>query len=255
MFTPSPVQILPVAGLPEIRCGDDLPDLIHEAAAASGWGLQEADVLVIAQKVVSKSEGRVVRLGDVSPSPRALELAAICNKDPRLVELVLRESRSVVRCARDVLIVQHRLGFTVANAGIDQSNIEAGDEHALLLPVEPDRSAARLREALSHRSGAALAIIINDSFGRPWRRGTCGVAIGCAGLQALVDLRGRPDRFGRRLRTSEVAMADEIAAAASLVMGQAAEGVPAVILRGLLHHPHQGSATDLIRPAAENLFT
>ncbi len=255
MSASSPLQIIPVVGLPEIRHGDDLPFLIDGAALASGWELQSADVLVIAQKIVSKSEGRIVQLSDVEPTLRAVELAAICDKDPRLVELVLRESSVVVRCARDVLIVRHRLGFTVANAGIDQSNVEAGDGHALLLPVDPDRSAASLREALSIRRAAPIGIIINDSFGRPWRRGTCGVAIGCAGLQALVDLRGRPDRFGRHLRTSEVAMADELAAAASLVMGQAAEGIPAAIIRGLPSFPSGGSAADLIRPAAENLFT
>ena len=255
MSTSSAVQIIPVVGLPEIRRGDQLPTLIDGAALASGWELQSAAVLVVAQKVVSKSEGRIVRLTDVEPSERALELAAICNKDPRIVELVLRESSVVVRCASDVLIVRHRLGFTVANAGIDQSNIDAGDEHALLLPADPDRSAASLREALSLRRAAQIAVIINDSFGRPWRRGTCGVAIGCAGLHALVDLRGRADRFGRRLRTSEVAMADELAAAASLVMGQAAEGIPAAIIRGLPYFAGRGSAADLIRPAAENLFT
>ncbi len=254
MTTPSSLQILPIQGVPEIGAGDDLAALIHSAAAASQLAFHPTDVLVVAQKIISKAEGRMVRLADVEPGARARELAAVCRKDARLVELVLRESTSVVRCTRDVLIVQHRLGFTVANAGIDQSNVMEGDEHALLLPADPDRSAAVLRDSLSRRSGVTVGVLINDSFGRPWRRGTCGVAIGCAGLAALVDLRGRPDRFGRRLRTSEVATGDELAAAASLMMGQAAEGLPAVIVRGLPPFSGTGSAADLIRPAAENLF-
>lgn len=254
MSVPRVLQILPIMDLPEVHAGNDPAALIHGAAVGMGLEFHPADILVVAQKIISKAEGRMLRLDEIEPSVRARELAAVCRKDARLVELVLRESNSVVRCAPDVLIVQHRLGFTVANAGIDQSNVAGGDQHALLLPSAPDHSAAVLREALLRRCGVDIGVVINDSFGRPWRRGTCGVAIGCAGLEALVDLRGRPDRFGRPLRSSEVATADEIAAAASLVMGQAAEGIPAVVVRGLPTSARTGSAADLIRPPAENLF-
>jgi coenzyme F420-0:L-glutamate ligase / coenzyme F420-1:gamma-L-glutamate ligase len=250
-----PLQIFPITGLPNIQAGQDLAALIPQQCEALGLTLQGGDVVVVAQKIVSKAEGRRVRLADVPPSARAQALADVCHKDPRLIELVLRESARIVRCAHNVLIVQHRLGFTVANAGIDQSNIESGDDHALLLPEDPDRSARQLHETWSARGNGAVGVIVNDSFGRPWRRGTCGVAIGCAGIEALVDLRGRTDRFGRRLRTSETAHADEIAAAASLVMGQAAEGIPAVLVRGLEISSTGGTASDLIRPAGENLFT
>ena len=252
MTPASSLRILPIQGIPEVGAGDDLAALIHSAAAAAQLMFHAADVLVVAQKIVSKAEGRMVRLGDVEPGPRARELASVCRKDARLVELVLRESTAVVRCSRDVLIVNGL--HSLPGERTDQSNVMEGDEHALLLPADPDRSAEALRASLSRRSGVAVGVVINDSFGRPWRRGTCGVAIGCAGLEALVDLRGRPDRFGRRLRTSEVATGDEIAAAASLLMGQAAEGIPAVILRGLPPVEGAGSAADLIRPAAENLF-
>jgi len=251
----SGLQVLALVGIPEVRAGDEPAALICAAALALGLALRPHDVLVVAQKIISKAEGRMVRLAEVEPGARARELGAVCRKDPRLVELVLRESTAVVRCAPDVLIVRHRLGFTVANAGIDQSNVAGDDAHALLLPEHPDRSATQLRAAVARLCGVDVGVVINDSFGRPWRRGTCGVAIGCAGVPALVDLRGRPDRFGRRLKTSEVATGDEIAAAASLVMGQADEGVPAVLLRGLPAFECAGSAADLIRPAAENLFT
>jgi coenzyme F420-0:L-glutamate ligase / coenzyme F420-1:gamma-L-glutamate ligase len=247
------LQILPLRGLPEVRRGADLPALVHAAGGVHG-GLRAGDVVVFAQKIISKAEGRRVRLADVMPSARAAKLAQICRKDPRLVELVLRESTSVVRCAPDVLIVQDVRGFTVANAGIDQSNIEDGDNYALMLPENPDLSAGTLRAAFSQRFGLDLAVVINDSFGRPWRRGTCGVAIGCAGLPALLDLRGRADRFGRTLKTSELAFADEIAAAASLAMGQAAEGVPAVLIRGVKLEGAPSPAATLLRSTSENLF-
>jgi coenzyme F420-0:L-glutamate ligase / coenzyme F420-1:gamma-L-glutamate ligase len=248
------IELLPVTGMGEIRAGDALADMICTAAAARGHSIRAADVVVIAQKIVSKSEGRLVRLAGVEPSSRAVELARTCGKDPRLVELVLQESEAVVRCAPGVLIARHRLGFTVANAAIDQSNVAEGDDSALLLPSNPDRSAQTLRHDLSRRIDGDVGVIINDSFGRPWRRGTCGVAIGCAGVEALVDFRGRPDRYGRRLRTTEVANADEIAAAASLVMGQADEGIPVVIVRGLASAGRSSPAAELIRPEGENLF-
>ena len=250
----STVTIIPIAGLPEIRAGDDLAKLIVEAVEAAGERFERGDVLVVAQKIVSKAEGRKVALAGILPSAKAEEIAEVCMKDPRLVELVLSESEEVMRIQKDVLIVRHRLGFTVANAAIDQSNVEAGDAHALLLPLDPDASAAGLRQALIERTGVEPGVVINDSFGRPWRFGTCGVAIGCAGVESLKDLRGRDDRFGRPLQTSELAVADEIAAAASLVMGQASESVPAAIVRGLAPFAVHRPAADLIRPPHTDLF-
>lgn len=248
------VQIIPIQGLGEIQSGDELGSLISQAALHDGYRLCPNDVVVLAQKIVSKAEGRKFALTDVVPSSRALMLAKTCEKDPRLVELVLRESADVVRCAKGILIVRHRLGFIVANAGIDQSNVAGDDEHALLLPLNPDGSAAALNASLSAKAGGNIGVIINDSFGRPWRLGTCGTAIGCAGVTALSDLRGRPDRFGRVLQSTIVGMADEIAAAASLVMGQAAEGVPAVIVRGLPPFEVSMPASALVRPHDSNLF-
>lgn len=252
---PTTLQLIPIPGIPEIQAGDDLAQVLSRALQEAGEGLCRGDVLVIAQKIVSKAEGRKIALASVEPSQEAERLAAICEKDPRLVELVLRESDEVLRCRKDVLIVRHKLGFSVANAAIDQSNVEAGDEHALLLPCGPDGSAARLRQDLMGRFGEEIGVVINDSFGRPWRLGTCGAAIGCAGIESLMDLRGRPDRFGRTLLTSELAVADEIAAAASLAMGQVSEGIPAVILRGLAPFERHRPAADLLRPPEKNLFT
>jgi len=254
MPAPHTIQLIPLVGLPEIGPGADLPALIVAAAAAQGEAVIPNDIIVVAQKIISKAEDRKIKLELIKPSSKALELAAICGKDPRLVELILSESASVVRCMPGVLIVQHRLGMTVANAGIDQSNIQDGDDHALLLPLDPDRSAEALHAALSLHASGAVGVIINDSFGRPWRKGTCGTAIGCAGVESLMDLRGRPDRFGRSLRTSELGLADELAAAASLVMGQAAESMPAVIVRGLPPCVRPLPASALIRTVDENLF-
>jgi coenzyme F420-0:L-glutamate ligase/coenzyme F420-1:gamma-L-glutamate ligase len=254
MPPPHTIQLIPLVGLPEIGPGADLPALIIAAATAQGEAVIPNDIIVVAQKIISKAEDRKIKLELIKPSSKALELAAICGKDPRLVELILSESASVVRCMPGVLIVQHRLGMTVANAGIDQSNIQDGDDHALLLPLDPDKSAEALHAALSLHASGAVGVIINDSFGRPWRKGTCGTAIGCAGVESLMDLRGRPDRFGRNLRTSELGFADELAAAASLVMGQAAESTPAVIVRGLPPCVRPLPASALIRTVDENLF-
>ena len=214
------------------------------------------DILVVAQKIVSKAEGRIVDLATVEPSAKAVTLAAEVDKDPRLVELILSESVRVVRARRNVLIVEHRLGFIMANAGVDQSNVGPpdGSSRALLLPENPDRSAETLRHGLAAATGIDLAVVINDSFGRPWRQGTAGVAIGVAGLPAMIDLRGRPDLFGRTLEASVVGFADEVAAAASLVMGQADEATPVVLIRGLRWSAPQSTAASLIRPANEDLF-
>ena len=242
---------------PEVQAGDDLAVLVMERLGSAGWTLRDGDVLVVAQKVVSKAEGRRVNLAEIVPSARATAFAERVAKDARLVELILSESRRVVRAARDVLIVEHRLGFIMANAGIDQSNVAArkeGEDWALLLPENPDASAEQLRRSIAAQSGRAVGIIINDSFGRPWRVGTVGVAIGVAGWPATLDLRGQPDRFGRTLRVTVVGHADEIAAAASLLMGQSSEGRPVVLVRGLVPAAPPADGKALLRPAAEDLF-
>lgn len=239
-----------------IQEGDDLASILADAFVQDGIGLRDGDVLVVAQKVVSKAEGRHAYLSDVTPSARAVELANICEKDPRLVELILRESREVLRCVRNVIIVENRNGLVLANGGIDRSNVQQTDrgERVLLLPEDPDASAARLREALVDRSGADITIVINDSVGRAWRLGTVGVAIGVSGASALQDKRGQADLFGFKLRTTEVATADEIAAAASMLMGQSDEGMPAVLIRGLRRMGRDGRAADLVRPKTQDLF-
>jgi coenzyme F420-0:L-glutamate ligase/coenzyme F420-1:gamma-L-glutamate ligase len=252
------LRLTALPGLPHIAAGDDLADLVARSLARARLELRHDDVLVFAQKIVSKAEGRRIDLDTITPGPRALEVAQTVKKDPRLVELVLRESRRIVRMAKDVLIVEHRLGFIMANAGIDQSNVAepGGAEFALLLPEAPDASAAGLRKRLGELSGAAPGVIISDSFGRPWRLGTVGVAIGCAGIAAAVDLRGQADLFGRRLQVTVVAHADEVASAASIVMGQANEARPVVLVRGLpspAQAPQQPAAA-LIRPAEQDLF-
>lgn len=257
MYTaPQRLELIGLRSLPLIREGDDLAGLVAAAAGAEGVRLADGDVLVVAQKIVSKAEGRAVRLADVVPGERARELAGRLGKDARLIELILREARAVLRVGREALIVEHRLGFVLANAGIDLSNAneDPADPHALLLPLDPDASAARLRAQLAALTGATLAVIVNDSLGRAWRLGTMGQALGVAGLAAYVDLRGRPDLFGRVLRSTEIGLADELAAAASLVMGQADERRPAVIVRGLpATAPHRG-AQALIRPLDQDLF-
>ena len=238
------VEILAVPGLPLVCKDDDLVALIGEGLTRGGIVPRGGDVFVLTQKIVSKAEGRMI------------ELAAKVQKDPRLVELILSESVRVVRARSGVLIVEHRLGFVMANAGIDQSNVALPDDpqRALLLPLDPDGSAAILRKRLSKEFGVPVAVIINDSFGRAWRRGTCSVAIGAAGLPSLMDLRGSPDLFGRALQVSITGHADEIAAAASLVMGQGAEGQPVVVVRGLTWRGSDNAAYELVRPAAEDMF-
>ncbi|MBY0437411.1 MAG: coenzyme F420-0:L-glutamate ligase [Burkholderiales bacterium] len=239
-------------GLPEVVEGDDLPALVREALARTGIALADGDVLVVAQKVVSKQEGRRVALSGVEPSARAIELAAVTRKDARLVELVLRESAEVLRAKPDVIVVEHRRGWIMANAGIDLSNVDAGGGHALLLPEDPDASCASLRAALADL--ADIGVIVNDSFGRAWRNGVTGTALGVAGLPGVVDLRGRRDRFGRELRTTEVAVADELAAAASLLMGQADEGRPVIHARGVPYARRDGSGRELLRPKSMDMF-
>jgi coenzyme F420-0:L-glutamate ligase / coenzyme F420-1:gamma-L-glutamate ligase len=250
----SALELFALPGLPMVRAGDDLAALI-----ITGLGerrLRDGDVVVVAQKIVSKAEGRTVDIATIEPSTEAVELAAEVGKDPRLVELILRESIRVVRSRPNLIIVQHRLGFVMANAGVDQSNVAPADgvHRALLLPLDPDASAAALRAKLQQRYGVSIGVIISDSFGRAWRRGTCGIAIGAAGLPSLIDLRGQPDLFGRTLEVSIIGFADEIAAAASLLQGQAAEAQPVIVVRGLTWTAPDMKVADVIRPAEEDLF-
>ena len=235
--------------MPAIVPGDDLARHIARA------DLRDGDVVVVAQKVVSKAEGRIIDLATVVPTARAAALGTEIGKDPRIVEAILSEAVRVVRSRPGLLIVEHRLGFVMANAGVDQSNVARADgrELVLLLPDDPDVSAARLRDGLRELTGKTVGVIVSDSFGRAWRRGTVGIAIGVAGLPALRDMRGKPDLFGRILEVSIIGYADEIAAAASLIMGQAGEGRPVVVVRGL-QFEGEGTGQDLVRPAAEDLF-
>lgn len=237
----------------DVGAGSDLAALLLDALAAIGEEIRPGDVLVLAQKIVSKSEGRAVRLGDVVPSAAALELAAKTGKDARLAELILGESREIVRMREGLIIVEDRRGLVLANAGIDASNVSPDGETVLLLPEDPDESARRIRDAIVGRTGVAPAVLIIDSIGRAWRNGTVGTTIGVAGMPALLDLRGRPDMHGRPLETSELGLADELAAAASLVMGQADEGCPAVLARGL-SLMGEGQLSDLLRPRDMDLF-
>jgi coenzyme F420-0:L-glutamate ligase/coenzyme F420-1:gamma-L-glutamate ligase len=239
-----------------VEPGDDLCGLLIDRLKHTGISPRDKDVLVLAQKIVSKAEGRYASLNGVVPSPRATALAAATGKDPRMVELILGESCEVVKFGPGVLIVEHQLGFVMANAGIDQSNIDHpdGNERALLLPMDPDASCALLKERLDAAFGIEWAVVINDSFGRPWRQGVTGVALGVAGLPALLDLVGAPDLFGRAMRITEVAVADEVAAAASLVMGQTNAGTPVVHLRGLQWDAPARPAADLLRPRHRDMF-
>ena len=250
------IWLIPVTGLPRIRHGDDIPALVVKSLAGTNHELLDGDVVVVAQKVVSKAEGRHRLLSTVVPSDEARALGQTVLKDPRLVQLVLDESIEIVRAVPNVLIVRTRNGMVLANAGVDTSNVELeeGQEAVLLWPSDPDASAAAIREALERYSGRKLAVVVNDSLGRAWRLGTVGAAIGVSGMTALVDMRGRVDLTGRALRTTEVGLADEVAAAASLIQGQSDEGLPVVIVRGLEVPATAGRATDLVRPNKLDLF-
>lgn len=250
------LTILPIPGIPLVQPGQDPGLLLSRALQAGGLTLGDDDILVIAQKIISKAEGRRVRLDGVVPSPCARSLAESTGKDPRQVEVILWDTAEVVRAAPGVLIVEHRLGFISANAGVDRSNVGPAEEETLLrLPADPDASARALRARLEESLGVRPPVLIIDSHGRPWRLGTAGVAIGLAGLNPLQDLRGRPDLFGVPLEHTDVGFADQVAAAASLVMGQAAEGCPAAIVRGLpFEADDQATARDILRPKAKDLF-
>jgi coenzyme F420-0:L-glutamate ligase/coenzyme F420-1:gamma-L-glutamate ligase len=242
------LRVIPLRGIPELEEGDDLGALLAEAVARVG-GFEDGDVLVVAQKAVSKVEGRVVDLVGVEPSVRAIELAA--GTDPRRVEVILRESREVVRSRPPLLIAETRHGFVCASAGVDASNAK-GPDTLILLPIDPDASASALREALEARVGTVVGVIVSDSFGRAWRRGTTDVALGVSGIAALLDLTGQRDAAGYELHATEIAVADEIAGAAQLVMGKT-EGIPAAIVRGM-HLPGDGRGSDLVMPRERDLF-
>lgn len=249
------VTLTAIPHIPHVQRGDDIAALLLQALHKAQMPLQEGDILVIAQKIISKAEGRLVSLDSVRPGPQALDVAAQTGKDPRLVELILQESEEISRLRQNLLIVRHRLGFVSANAGIDRSNVPQEEgESVLLLPLDPDASAGRIREAISEATGIQPGVLIIDSHGRPFRLGTVGTAIGVAGLPALWDRRGEPDLYGYELQHTEVGLADELAAAASLIMGQADEGTPAVLIRGLNLPPGEGQAVDLVRSKEMDLY-
>jgi coenzyme F420-0:L-glutamate ligase / coenzyme F420-1:gamma-L-glutamate ligase len=252
----SRLELIALDGVPLVKAGDDLAAIAQDALARMDLSLAERDVLVFAQKIVSKAEGRMVQLAGVEPSPRAREIARSAEKDPRLVEIILRESHEVLRVRAGVIVVEDVRGLVLANAGVDSSNVntDGGDGSVLLLPEDPDASAARLRQALLAHSGKDIGLVINDSIGRAWRNGTIGTAIGVSGLPGLLDLRGAPDLFGRALRTTDLGLADEIASAASLLMGQAGEGRPIVLARGVPYARREGRARELQRDKALDFF-
>jgi coenzyme F420-0:L-glutamate ligase/coenzyme F420-1:gamma-L-glutamate ligase len=256
------LSLTPLPGIPLVQPGDDLARIVLDALQCAEISLQDGDILAITSKIVSKAEGRSVHLSQVEPSVRACELAVLSDKDPRLVELILRESQEVLRVRPGTIIVEHRLGFVCANAGIDHSNVcpqtdestQDAEGWVLLLPVDPDASARAICQDLQARSGKRLGVLVVDSHGRAWRLGTVGVAIGLAGLPGLVDLRGQPDLFGFHLRITQVAAADELAGAASLLMGQAAEGTPVVHVRGFPYPLRAASLFELLRPKEQDMF-
>lgn len=238
---------------PEIKPGDDLVGAIGDALRGAGLIPQDGDVVIVAHKVVSKAEGHVVDLRTITPGPEAARLAEEARKDPRMVEVILRESRAIRRVRPGLIIAEHRLGFVCANAGVDHSNVGLGDDVVALLPRDPDASAERIRVGLRQAFGVDLAVIVNDSHGRPFRQGTTGVAIGASGLRVLRSYVGEEDRYGYVLRVSVEAIADECAGLANLLQGQAAEGTPVVLIRGL-SYAGAGPAADLVRPEEEDLF-
>jgi len=253
-----PLTFTPLPKIPLIQPGDDLVDILFASLQTAKITLEDGDILVLAQKIVSKSEGRMVNLKTVKPSKEALELATRSSKDPRLVELILHETREILRVRPGTIIVEHRLGFVCANAGIDHSNVMGNEgspeDWVLLLPENPDRSALEIRRKIKIATGIRLGVIIIDSHGRAWRMGSVGTAIGLSGVPGLVDKRGWRDLFGYRLKITLVAAADELAAAASLVIGEAAEGTPAVHVRGFPYPLREGSLKEIIRPKEQDLF-
>ena len=264
----SALTLTPLQHIPLIRRDDNLADIVLNALRKNNIQLEDNDILVFAQKIVSKAEGRTINLASITPSQRAMELGKQTEKDARVVELILQESNEVLRTRVGALIVEHKLGFVCANAGIDHSNVNPpepseffedfgrlkAEEWVLLLPQNPDRSAEKMRDAVKAKTGKQVGILIIDSHGRAWRNGTVGIAIGFAGLPGLEDLRGKPDLFGYKLQVTQVGVADELAAAASLMMGQAAEGTPVVHVRGFPYPLRESASKELIRPRDQDLF-
>lgn len=248
------LTLSPLKNIPLIRQGDNLADILVKSLQETNLELHNNDILVVAQKIVSKSEGRMVNLATVTPSQRAIELAQKADKDPRVMELMLQESNEVLRVRVGTIIVEHKLGFVCANAGIDHSNVIEGEEHVLLLPENPDQSSKNIRENIKQITGKNIGVMVIDSHGRAWRNGTVGICIGLSGMPAVIDERGWKDLFGYTLKVTVVGVADELAAAASLVMGQASEGIPAVHVRGFPYPLVEGSLKDLIRPKEQDMF-
>jgi coenzyme F420-0:L-glutamate ligase/coenzyme F420-1:gamma-L-glutamate ligase len=248
------LNLFALPGIPLVQPGDDLAGLILAALERASLSLQSGDALVVTSKIVSKAEGRIFDLNTIVPGAEALRVADETRKDPRIVELVLRESVAISRRAPGVLITRHRLGFVSASSGIDQSNVDGGEDRVLLLPLDPDATARAIRDALFAATGAQVGVVISDSHGRPFRLGNAGVAIGVAGMPALLDLRGHTDLFGRELKMSIQAYADEVASAANLLTGEAAEGLPVVLVRGLNFPAQDGHASEYNRPLEQDLF-
>lgn len=249
------ISLRPIEGLPLIKAGDDVCGLIAEALEAAGLSLLDGDVLVVTQKIISKAAGFIIDLAEIEPSARAIEIAQIHGGDARHIEVVLQQSRDVLIVRPNLIIAEHLSGAVMANAGVDRSNIEHdGRERVIILPTDPDAVAKSLRDTLCGRQGVNVGVIISDSWGRPWRLGTTGAALGVAGFRPLRDLRGAPDLFGAPLQHSLQAVGDELAAAANLIMGQAAEGVPAVLVRGFAFQAEDGAARDLQRPREQDVF-
>jgi len=253
---PVEMKLTALPDFPLVKPGDSLPGLIKASLNQAEMSLQDGDILVLAQKIVSKAEDRLVDLNQVHPGEAAEALAAETGKDARLLDVILGESRNIIRKGPGLVIVQHKLGFICANAGVDHSNVQGyeGGDWVLMLPEDPDASAQRIRAALELTYGVRIGVLIIDSHGRAWRNGTVGIAIGVAGIQALQDLRGHPDLFGEILRSTQVGVADELAAAASILMGQADEGRPVILVRGWPHAPGEGLLPDLLRPEEMDLF-
>lgn len=253
-----PLTLTPLQDIPIIRQGNNLADILLKSLQETDQSLEDNDILVLAQKIVSKAEGRMVDLQEVRVSAPAVKLAPLVDKDPRLIELILQESNEVLRVRKGVIVVEHKLGFVCANAGIDHSNVmgesKFGEEYVLLLPKNPDLSALTLRDEIKQKTGKTIGVMIIDSHGRAWRNGTVGICIGLSGVPALIDERGWPDLFGYTLKATIVGVADELAAAASLVMGQADEGTPAVHVRGFPYPLGEGSLKELIRPKDMDMF-
>jgi coenzyme F420-0:L-glutamate ligase/coenzyme F420-1:gamma-L-glutamate ligase len=250
--------IQPVQNIPLINAGDHLGQILIDSLDTANIEIQDNDILVITQKIVSKAEGRFIKLEDIMPSQKSKELAEICEKDPRLVELILSESNEIVRCAKDTLIVEHRLGFICANAGVDHSNVKGNSSPTetwyLMLPENPDQSAQEIRTYFQKKKAVNIGVMIIDSHGRAWRQGIVGIMIGTAGVPALVDMRGKSDLFGFSLRITQIGAADELAAAASLMMGQADERIPVVQVRGFPYPLVDSSLPEVLRPKAKDLF-